>query len=37
LLKSNLDTERVLLPLLEIFAFLFDMQVMHRLLDTSFK
>lgn len=37
LLKNNLDTERVLLPLLEIFAFLFDMQVMHRLLDTSFK
>ncbi|KAJ4301438.1 hypothetical protein N0V90_003530 [Kalmusia sp. IMI 367209] len=36
LLKSNLDTERVLLPLLEIFAFLFDMQVMHRLLETSF-
>lgn len=37
LLKTNLDNERVLLPLLEIFAFLFDMQVMHRLLDTSFK
>ena len=37
LLKSNLDTERVLLPLLEIFAFLFDMQIMDRLLETSFK
>ncbi|KAL5390525.1 hypothetical protein DPSP01_001601 [Paraphaeosphaeria sporulosa] len=36
LLKQNLETERVLLPLLEIFAFLFDMQVMHRLLETSF-
>lgn len=37
LLKTNLDTERTLLPLLEIWAFLFDMQVMHRLLETSFK
>lgn len=37
LLKQNLETERVLLPLLEIFAFLFDMQVMHCLLKTSFK
>ncbi|KAL1591381.1 hypothetical protein SLS60_011994 [Paraconiothyrium brasiliense] len=37
LLKRNLETERILLPLLEIFAFLFDMQVMHRLLETSFK
>ncbi|KAF1966082.1 hypothetical protein BU23DRAFT_518586 [Bimuria novae-zelandiae CBS 107.79] len=36
LLKSNLDTERVLLPVLDIFAFLFDMQVMHRLLETDF-
>lgn len=35
--RRNLDTERVLLPLLELIAFLFDMQVMHRLLDTSFK
>lgn len=37
LLKRNLSTERVLLPLLEIFAFLFDMQVMHRLVETPFK
>jgi hypothetical protein len=37
ILKRHLETERVLLPLLEIFAFLFDMQVMHRLFQTSFK
>lgn len=37
LFRQNLETERILLPLLEIFAFLFDMQVMHRLLDTQFK
>jgi hypothetical protein len=37
LLKRHLETERVLLPLLEMFAFLFDMQVMHRLFQTSFK
>ncbi|KAF2739053.1 hypothetical protein EJ04DRAFT_427615 [Polyplosphaeria fusca] len=36
LLKQNLDSERILLPLLEIFAFLFDMQIMHRLTSTTF-
>lgn len=35
LLKSNLDNDRVLLPLLEVLAFLFDMQVLERLQDTS--
>lgn len=37
LLKKELDNDRVLLPLLEVWAFLFDMQVMHRLVSTSFK
>ncbi|KNG51573.1 beta-tubulin cofactor d [Stemphylium lycopersici] len=36
LLKGNLENERILLPLLEVVAFLFDMQVMHRLKSTSF-
>ncbi|KAF2121516.1 armadillo-type protein [Lophiotrema nucula] len=36
LLRANVDVERILLPLLEIFGFLFDMQVMHRLTPTSF-
>lgn len=37
LLKRNLETERVLLPLLEVLAFLFDMQVLQRLMLTPFK
>jgi hypothetical protein len=37
LLKKNLDNDRVLLPLLEVLAFLFDMQVMQRLIPTDFK
>jgi hypothetical protein len=35
--KKNLETERVLLPLLDVLAFLFDMQVLQRLTTTSFK
>lgn len=37
LLKSNLDNDRILLPLLEVVSFLFDMHVMQRLATTSFK
>jgi hypothetical protein len=37
LLKTNIDNDRILLPLLEIVAFLFDMHVMQRLISTSFK
>jgi len=37
ILKQSLDTERTLLPLLDVVAFLFDMQVMHRLIPTTFK
>jgi hypothetical protein len=37
LLKGNLDCDRVLIPLLDVLAFLFDMEVMHRLIPTSFK
>ncbi|KAH9881877.1 hypothetical protein J1614_001048 [Plenodomus biglobosus] len=36
LLKSHLDNDRVLLPLLEVTAFLFDMQVLQRLQATPF-
>ncbi|KAF2682125.1 hypothetical protein K458DRAFT_342479 [Lentithecium fluviatile CBS 122367] len=36
ILKTNLEIERVLLPLLEVFAFLFDMQVLQRLSSTPF-
>ncbi|KAJ4379742.1 hypothetical protein N0V86_004924 [Didymella sp. IMI 355093] len=36
LLKRQLQNDRVLLPLLEGLAFLFDMQVLHRLESTSF-
>ncbi|KAH6882251.1 tubulin folding cofactor D C terminal-domain-containing protein [Alternaria rosae] len=36
LLKNNITNDRVLLPLLEVVAFLFDMQVMQRLQSTSF-
>ncbi|KAF1846786.1 uncharacterized protein K460DRAFT_417805 [Cucurbitaria berberidis CBS 394.84] len=35
LLQQNLAEDRVLLPLLEVIAFLFDMQVMQRLISTS--
>lgn len=37
LLKNNLSEDRVLLPLLEVIAFLFDMQVFQRLSQTAFK
>lgn len=37
LLKKELGNDRVLLPLLEVWAFLFDMQVVQRLVTTSFK
>lgn len=37
LLKNNITNDRVLLPLLEVIAFLFDMQIMQRLQSTSFK
>ena len=36
-LKVNLEEERVLIPLMDVLAFLFDMQVMHRLIPTTFK
>ncbi|KAF2645263.1 hypothetical protein P280DRAFT_115775 [Massarina eburnea CBS 473.64] len=36
LLRKHLDAERVLLPLLDVFAFLFDMQVLQRLVSTAF-
>jgi hypothetical protein len=36
LLKSSLNDDRILLPLLEVISFLFDMQVLQRL-QTSFK
>ncbi|KAF1956014.1 hypothetical protein CC80DRAFT_83737 [Byssothecium circinans] len=36
LLKQSLETERVLLPLLDVLAFLSDMQVLERLTSTSF-
>lgn len=35
LLKDNLDNDRILLPLLEVLAFLFDMQVLQRLASSS--
>lgn len=37
LLKRNLENDRVLLPVLEVIAFLFDMQAMQRLRNTSFR
>jgi hypothetical protein len=37
LLKANIDDDRVLIPLLETIAFLLDMQIMQRLVTTSFK
>ncbi|CAN9243043.1 unnamed protein product [Alternaria alternata] len=36
LLKENITNDRVLLPLLEVISFLFDMQVMQRLQSTPF-
>ncbi|KAF2272997.1 uncharacterized protein EI97DRAFT_192089 [Westerdykella ornata] len=36
LLKNSLDNDRTLLPLLEVIAFLFDMQVMQRMVTTTF-
>ncbi|KAF2019909.1 beta-tubulin cofactor d [Aaosphaeria arxii CBS 175.79] len=36
LLRKSLDNERTLLPILEVFAFLFDMRVMQSLAGTSF-
>jgi tubulin-specific chaperone D len=37
ILSSNLDTDRVLLPALEVLAFLFDARIMQRLIDTDYK
>jgi hypothetical protein len=37
LLRSNVNNDRILIPLLETVAFLFDMQIMQRLTSTSFK
>jgi hypothetical protein len=37
LLKRSLEMDRTLLPLLEVIAFLFDAQVMQRLIPTTFK
>ena len=37
LLQQHLSNDRVLLPLMEVIAFLFDMQIMPRLVSTSFK
>jgi hypothetical protein len=37
LTKKNLSEDRVLLPLLEVIAFLFDMQVLQRLAQSTFK
>jgi hypothetical protein len=37
LLKKELENDRILIPLLEGWAFLFDLQIVHRLIPTSFK
>lgn len=37
ILKNNLNEDRVVIPLLETIAFLFDMHIMQRLVSTSFK
>ena len=37
LLKKELENDRILLPLLEGWAFLFDLQIVHRLISTGFK
>ncbi|KZM25859.1 hypothetical protein ST47_g3018 [Ascochyta rabiei] len=36
LLRKELENDRVLIPLLEVWAFLFDMHVMQRLISTDF-
>lgn len=36
LLKINISTERTLIPILEVIAFLFDAQILQRLIGTSF-
>ncbi|KAF2103374.1 hypothetical protein NA57DRAFT_63931 [Rhizodiscina lignyota] len=35
--KKHLENDRILLPLLEIIAFLLDMQILQRLAETTFK
>jgi len=35
--KANLSADRLLLPLLELLAFLLDMQILQRLITTTFK
>jgi tubulin-specific chaperone D len=35
--KANLTNDRILIPLLEVLAYLFDMQVLGRLVDTDFR
>jgi hypothetical protein len=37
LFRENINNDRVLIPLLETIAFLFDMQIMQRLISTPFK
>jgi hypothetical protein len=37
LFKENINNDRVLIPLLETIAFLFDMQIIQRLISTPFK
>ncbi|KAF2204679.1 hypothetical protein GQ43DRAFT_364104 [Delitschia confertaspora ATCC 74209] len=37
LLRANLSNDRVLIPLLEVLAFLFDMQILQRLVDTNYR
>ncbi|OCL03190.1 hypothetical protein AOQ84DRAFT_392453 [Glonium stellatum] len=36
LLRLNISTERILIPLLDVIAFLFDVQILQRLTDTNF-
>lgn len=37
ILKANIDNDRVLIPLLETVAFLFDMRILQRLISSPFK
>jgi hypothetical protein len=37
LFRENINNDRVLIPLLETIAFLFDMQIIQRLISTPFK
>ena len=37
LMRSNIDNDRVLVPLLDTMAFCFDMHILQRLEDTSYK